>query len=244
MSDVEVRTFKEIDLQGGTIVEAFPSVGLVSTIAASYMIAQLGLDQVCALDSNGFPPLSMIYARKPKFPARVYADGQRRFAVFICEVPLPTRMHRPVANCLLDWAKEQGARRIVSLEGLPLPKEETKEEIHVWGVGSTEAAREDLEAGGVAQLETGMIAGVSGVLLNEGRWRGFNVISLLAEARPYMPDAFAAMRLVEVVDRFLTEIEVDLGPLEAQARAIEGQLRTMREEAKPAMAEPAAGMFR
>lgn len=32
MPTVEVRTLKEVDLKGATVVAAFPSVGLVSTI--------------------------------------------------------------------------------------------------------------------------------------------------------------------------------------------------------------------
>src|SRR6058998_259775 len=71
MADVEVRTLKEVDLKGGTVVAAFPSIGLVSTITATYMITNLKTDQVVALESPDFPSLSMIYAKKPKFPAHV-----------------------------------------------------------------------------------------------------------------------------------------------------------------------------
>ena len=59
---------------GGTVIEAIPSVGLVSTIAATYMLTNLPVDQVCALDSEDFPPLSMVYKYRPKFPVRIYAD--------------------------------------------------------------------------------------------------------------------------------------------------------------------------
>ena len=48
MSEVEVRTIKEVNLKGGTVVAAFPSVGLVSTITATYLITMMPVDQVCA----------------------------------------------------------------------------------------------------------------------------------------------------------------------------------------------------
>src|SRR5512136_2669175 len=197
MPSVEVRTLKEVDLKGGTIVAAFPSVGLVSTITATYLIQMLPMDQVCALESEEFPSVSMIYAKKPKFPARVYASAPHKLAIFICEMSLPGRVHRPVAYALLKWAADHQVKQIVSLEGLPIEGDGSlEEEPAVHGVGSTDRARAELDAKKIDQLETGMIAGVTGVLLNEGRWRNQDVIALLAEARSDVPDAHAAVSLV------------------------------------------------
>ena len=234
MPSVEVRTLKEVDLKGGTVVAAFPSVGLVSTISATYLIQMLPVDQVCALESEDFPSVSMIYAKKPKFPSRVYASPGHKLAIFVCEMPLPTRIHRPVAYALMDWATKQGCRRIISLEGLPMEGDgPMAEQPNVWGVGSTDAARKELETHKIAQLETGMIAGVAGVLLNEGRWRNVDVIALLAEARPELPDAHAAVALVQALDELLEEITVDLGPLQQQARQLEEFLQKLKQQATP-----------
>ena len=216
------------------MVAAFPSVGLVSTITATYMISMLPVDQVCALESAAFPSLSMIYAKKPKFPARVYASRDHRLAIFICEMPLPMSTHRPVAYALLKWAQDHGARQIVPLEGLPAePEAPLAGEPPVWGCGSTDRARAELEKRGIEQLETGMITGVSGVLLNEGRWRKADVIALLAEARPDMPDARAAVALVRALDKLLPEISIDLAPLQEQAKALEDHLTRLKQQAKP-----------
>src|SRR6267143_2458822 len=76
LADIQLRTFKEVDLVGGTVIEAIPSVGLVSTIAATYMLTNLPVDQVCALDSEDFPPLPMGYKSLPTFPVRSYADAE------------------------------------------------------------------------------------------------------------------------------------------------------------------------
>ncbi len=235
MPIVEVRTLKEVDLKGGTIVAAFPSVGLVSTISATYLIQMLPVDQVCALESEDFPSVSMIYAKKPKFPARVYASAAHKLAIFICEMPLPTRIHRAVAYTLMEWAKKQGIRQIVSLEGLPMEGDGPMgTEPKVWGVGSTDASRKALDKHKIAQLETGMIAGVAGVLLNEGRWRNVDVIALLAEARPDLPDAHAAVSLVHALDEILEEVTVDLRPLQQQAAQLEEFLSRLKQQAAPA----------
>lgn len=233
MAEVEFRKIKDVDMKGGTVVAAFPSVGLVSTISATYLITTLPTDQVTALDSADFPSLSMIYAKKPKFPARVYASREQKLAIFICEMPLPMISHRPLAYALLQWAKDQGCRQIVSLEGLPVdPDSPVTGDTPVWGVGSTERARAELEKRGVSQLESGIISGVTGVLLNEGRWRDIDVIALLAEARFGLPDARAAVSLVRALDLLLPEIEIDLGPLQEQAKALEQHLMRLKEQAR------------
>jgi len=234
VADVELRTLKEVDLKGGTVVAAFPSVGLVSTITATYLITMLPVDQVVALESPDFPSLSMIYAKKPKFPARVYAARDKRLAIFICEMPLPMISHRPVAYALLKWAADHGARQIVPLEGLPAdPDAPLTGEPPVWGVGSTDRARAELQKRGIEQLETGMITGVTGVLLNEGRWRNSDVIALLADARPDLPDARAAVSLVRTLDVLLPEISIDLAPLQQQAKALEDHLTRLKAQARP-----------
>jgi len=189
---------------------------------------------VCALESEDLPALSMIYANKPKFPARVYADDKARLAIFICEVPLPPRAMRPIAHALLRWSQSHGSREIVTLEGLPSISAGVSPA--VWGVGSTDRARAELERKGIPQLETGMIAGVSGVLLNEGRWQNYDVLALLAAARPDQPDATAAVALTRTLDDLLPEVEVDLAPLEEQAKALETHLRKLKQQAKPAVA--------
>ena len=240
MAEVEVRTIKEVDMKGGTVVAAFPSVGLVSTITATYLISMLPVDQVCALESPDFPSLSMIYAKKPKFPARVYASKDHRLAIFICEMPLPMATHRPLAYALLKWAQDHKCRQIVPLEGLPAePDAPVTGEPPVWGVGSTDRARAELDKRGIEQLETGMITGVTGVLLNEGRWRNADVIALLAEARSDMPDARAGVALVRALDVLLPELSIDLKPLQDEAKALEDHLTKLKQQAKP-IAKPEA----
>jgi len=247
MVEVEIRTLKDVDLKGGTVVAAFPSVGLVSTISATYMITTLKVDQVCALESPDFPSLSMIYAKKPKFPARVYASSDPKLAIFICEMPLPMSTHRAVAYALLKWSKDHGCRWIVPLEGIPADLDvPAAGEPSVWGVGSTDRARVELDKRGIKQLETGMITGVTGVLLNEGRWRNVDVVALLAEARPDFPDARAAVSLVHALDDLLPEISIDLKPLQAEAKALEDHLTKLKQQAGPVVPpEPIPGeMYR
>jgi uncharacterized protein len=249
MADIEIRTFREIDLHDGTVIAAFPSSGLVSTIVASYLISMLDSDQVCAIESEDFPPLSMVYARKPKFPARVYSIHQSNVAVFVCEIPPPRGTHRPLARSLLQWSRTHNCRQIVSLEGFPSGREDDEaedKEPKVWGVGSTDKAREELARRGVDLLESGVISGVTGVLLNEGRWKSYDVMALLAEARADLPDAHAAVALTKKLSNLLPELKVELGPLQETSRRLEDYLKRLKNQAKPVVPEapPAPPMYR
>lgn len=242
MAEIEIRKFKDLDLREGSVLEAIPTVGLSSTIACSYLISVLELDQITALDSVDFPSVSMVYSRKPKFPARIYAREDLKLAVFISEIPLPITVHRPLAQTLLSWSRDQGCEEILSMEGLPTPGGGGKDP-QLWGVGSTDTARTKLADAGIQQLETGMITGVSAILLNEGRWVRFNVMSLAVETRPRMPDALAAAKLVEGVDELLPQVTIPTEPLYEQAKRLEAQLAQMQEQARPAV-EGTVEMFR
>jgi uncharacterized protein len=191
----------------------------------------------------------MIYAHKPKFPARIYAKEDPKIGVFISEFTPPPLIHRPIARKLLEWAEEMGCKRIVCTEGLPIPKnddpvnEDVPRDVKVYGIGSTDNARKELEKVGVELLETGMIYGVSAVLLNEGRWKNFDVITLLAEAREDIPDALAASKILQAFDKLLPEIKIDTKPLAEQAKKFEEHLKGLRQQAEPPMSKPFKGMY-
>lgn len=238
MLDIEIKKFKDMNLEGGTIIEGSPGVGLVSSIAASYLIDYLKLDQICAFDSEAFPPTSVIYASKPKFPARIYASNKHKIGVFLTEfTPLPT-MVRSIAIKLMDWCNEQKIRRIISMEGLPLDVEckpgESIENIktNVFGVGSTDKARKELKDAKIESIETGIIHGVSAVLLNEGRWKNYDIITILAEACINLPDSMAAAKILEAVDKLIPEIKIETKPLYAESKKLENYLKTLRKQAE------------
>ena len=85
---------------------------------------------------------------------------------------------------------------------------------------------------GLQEFTEGVITGVAGVLLNEGKRRDFNVATILAEAHPDYPDARAAARVIEMINKFLLHIELDVKPLYDEAGRIESQLKLIHKQAK------------
>jgi len=233
MVEITMYKYKEMNLKGATVINGFPTAGLVSTITANYLIAALNLDQIAVLDSPEFPPVSMIYDAKPKFPARIYGDEKAKIAVFLSEFTPTPYLVRPLANKIFSFIDENKCSRIIAPEVMPAEGENPE----VFGVGSTDNARATMKKLGIKPILLGIITGISGILLNEGRRLNFDVIALVAQARPDMPDARAAARLIEAISK-IVQISIDIGPLFREAEKIENRIRELREQSKAATRAP------
>jgi uncharacterized protein len=237
-NDVRIHEFKRIDLRGATIIDGFPSVGLVSSIAANYLIKVLDMEQIGIMDSVHFPTVSLIRETRPLSPVRIYAGTRERsgdqIVAFISEFQAPPNLIRPISYSMVDWAIEQRCRMIVSPEGLVVdPELRDSAEISdvVFGIASTQRSRELLKQHGIQSFEEGVISGVAGVLLNEGRKKDYDVVTLLAEAHPDFPDARAAALVLEAIDDLLLGIEFDAKPLFEEAQRIEEHIREIQKQA-------------
>jgi len=268
LSDIRIYELKKTNLRGATVIDGFPSIGLVSSIVANYLVNALELEQVGIMDSNFFPSISLIRKAQPLNTVRIYAservsghdeDEIDQIVVFISEFQPPPNLIRPIASAMLDWIQEQRCSLLVSPEGLVIERGDEEEgegggaeeggagpggqmaandiepngrNIDLYGVGSTPAAMKILQDHNIPMFQDGVITGVAGVLLNEGKRRDFNVLSLLAEAHSNYPDARAAANIIEVLDRLVLNIHIDPKPLYKEAEAIEMQIKSIRSQAK------------
>lgn len=239
MEGIQIYELKRIDLRGATVIDGFPSVGLVSSIVANYLINALGLVQVGIMDSVYFPTVSLVRDGQPMNPVRIYAgpkqEGRDQIVVFISEFQPPSNLIKAIASAVLDWAQDQRCNQLVCPEGLIVDSETDEERgAEVYGIGSTEKVMEVLRKNKIRIFEEGVITGVAGVLLNEGRKRDFDVITLLSEAHPDYPDARAAARVIETIDKLLLHTRLDAKPLYEEAERIEMQLKTIHHQTEVA----------
>ncbi len=264
VDEIKIFSIKRMDLRGSVVIDGFPSVGLVSTISANYLISALELEQIGILDSIHFPTVSVVRGAEPLNPVRIYGgylptedpeEEGKKLVVFISEFQPPSNLIKMIASTILDWMQEQGCELLISPEGLVIDRgegetpeemlmggeddeeeeEEVEEEPHqleAYGIGSTPRCREMISDAGIPLFEEGVISGVAGVLLNEGKRRDFNVISVLAEAKPNFPDARAAATVIESISLFIPELQVDVEPLYNEATSIEAKIKSMRKQAK------------
>ncbi|MFQ6129056.1 MAG: proteasome assembly chaperone family protein [Thermoplasmata archaeon] len=243
MENIHIYELRRMDLKGATVIDGFPSVGLVSSIVANYIINALSLEQVAIMDSIYFPTVSLIRDGEPMNPVRIYAGSRNedKVVVFISEFQPPPNLIKVIAAAVIDWAEDQKCDLLLCPEGLIVDRDtgvEDRSEIQVYGIGSTEKASSVLNENSITIFEEGVITGVAGVLLNEGKKREFNVISLLSEAHPDYPDARAAARVIETIDRILLHTELDAQPLYEEAERIELQLKSIHKQTATAKRPP------
>ena len=234
---VEIVNFEDIDLKGATVIAGFPSIGLVSTIAANYLIDALNLRQIGALNSSHFPALSVVHTGEPLSPVRIYAGVQssgEKIAVFVSEFKPKPHLINSISNAIMKWVTENECKTLISPEGMVVEGKDEKNEgaTGAYAIGSTSDVRNILAMKNIAQFKNGIIAGVSGVLLNKGKQSDFGVISILTEAHPNYPDAKAAAAAINII-ALITDLEINVGPLYEESERIERQLQKFHKQAKP-----------
>jgi len=240
MEEIELIEYNEADLSNSLLVVAFPTVGLVSSIAGHYIVESLNLDEIGTIVSNEFMPATVIRNGKPSPPVRIYTgnkkcgpDGEcEQIAVIISEFMPPYNIIRPLADKILDWASKKGCKIIVALEGTHTFGEARKQ-LKVYGVGSTDKMKSYLKTYKIEETQEGMITGVTGVLLYEGLLNSRDVICLLSEAHSDFPDSRAAGNLLKKLDVMLPDIKIDPEPLYKEAEKIEEQIRRFMQQSKP-----------
>lgn len=226
---------KDISIKDATLVTSFPGVGLTSTIAANFIVDSLKMERIGYLLSEKLPPATVVQEGVPFHPVRLYKHDE--LMVLLSDFAIPIQLSSAISNTILHWRDDgEYFKMIVALEGLMTEPTQEEREIRVFGVGSTERARERLKEANIGIFDHGWITGASGLMLSEGNRLEREVICLLADANPMFPDARSAAKLVEAVDEILPEIQLDLKPLYEEAEKIEENIKSQLEKAKSMIA--------
>ena len=240
MDDIELIEYKEVDLSNSLLVIAFPTVGLISSIAGHFIIDSLKLEEIGAIISKEFMPATIIHKSKPSPPVRIYAGEKKcgpdgscdQLAVILSEFMPPYNITKPLADRILQWADEKGCKIVVSLEGTHFIGAK-KKEYKVFGVGSNVEMKDFLKKYKIEETQEGMITGVTGVLLYEAVLKKRDVICLLSEAHSSYLDSRAAGNLLKKLGIMLPEIKINPEPLYKEADQIEKNIRAFIEQSKP-----------
>ena len=241
-----VKVSERADAKGSLVLSCFPSVSMVSSIVAHYLIEHMELSFVGGVRDERLPPVCMVQDGKPLPPIRIYSgttvdsDICDKVVLIVSEMKVHDAITLPIAESLLEWSKEmdfQGGILIDAfaqkgLEGNsskdgPMIEYDNTPDVDVLGIGATDAMLKKLDEMEVTHLEQGVLSGMNAVLLGEGRRRGLDIMALLVEADPRYPDARAAVKLIEILDKLLTNIKLDTEPLIEEAERIEQQIESM-----------------
>lgn len=227
-SRIRIKELRPINLEGGYLIDGFPSVGFTSAIATESMIQTSQFSLAGIIDSDSFPPISLIKEGKPNYPTRIFVNDDLKVSVFLSYLTLHESLHRVVAKTMLNWAKKQKIELIVSsmavksLDGLE----------GIVAVGNTDSARTKLKESGLKNLEYGTIPGIPGMLLNEGSMTNQDVIVILFHSDGTGPDFRSSAELCIGMSQLIPGTSCDIPLLQKEAAKAEQSIKETDEESR------------
>ncbi len=224
---ITIRELRPLNLEGGYLIDGFPSVGFSSVIATESMIHTSQFKLAGIIDSDVFPPISLIKDGKPNYPTRIFVNDELKVAAFVSHLTLVEPLHRGIAKKMLRWAKNQKISLIVS--SVSVKSSEGNEEIIA--VGSTESATSKIKESGIKILEHGTIPGIPGMLLNEGSLTQQDVIVILVHTGGTSPDFRSSAKLCMAISKLIPGTSCDIPALQKEAEKIEQVIKEDVEEA-------------
>ena len=226
-SDIDIKEIIPINVENGILINGFPSTGLTSAVATESLINTTEFELGGIIDSDRFPPISIVKNGLPNYPTRIFVNNELKVAVFSSYLTLDVSLHKTAAKLMLNWAKEKKCSTIISSITV---KGGINEE--VVAVASTGTARGKLVKAGITVIENATIPGISGVLLNEGMLNGQDVIVLLISSDKDIPDFTATSNLCNVLTKLVPGVSCNLTKLEKESKIIEQQIQQATDNTK------------
>ncbi len=245
MTEFEYHKYSEKKIDGALAIVSFPTVGLVSTIVANFLIENLELELIGSFSSDDLYPAAIIHDGRPTPPVRVFAgdtvcgtDNEcEQIVVITSELPIRTQAFSPMANEIINWCKEHKCKTLATIEGInsdnPLLEDEGAK---VYSIGSNAVAENQLKGIDTENLTSGIVSGLSGILLFKANLSDYPLLCLLSEAKADYPDSRSAASVLKVLDKMVPQIKMDPQPLLEQAEKIEKNVKKAMAQMKPAPA--------
>ena len=225
---IRIREIKPINIEGGFLVDGFPSIGFTSAIATESLIHTSQFELGGIIDSDNFPPVTIIKDGIPNYPTRIFFNKDLKVAVFSSYLTLHESLHRTMALQMLEWAKKHKCSLIVSSVAVKSPTDENK----AVAAGSTDSAKKKLKAAGFSVLQHGTIPGIPGALLNEGMLNNMDVVVILFNAKDSGPDFKASVQLCMAMAKLMPGVSCNIESLQKDAETAEKEIKETEQEAK------------
>jgi len=223
------------------MVAAWPGIGNVSIIVATYLKRKLGFKELAEVEaSHFFDPIGVVVKdsviEAPQFPQSKFyywknKGGGSDTILFIGE-DQPASKGYELANCVVDVGMRFQVKRIYTCAAA-LTRIHHTEEPKVWGVATSQRVTEDLKRYDLVQRGNLHIAGLNGLLLGVTKERDIEGICLLGEVPMYatrVQNPMAALAVLKILTKMLG-IEIDITELTQLARETKEEMKQVAAEA-------------
>jgi len=223
------KVYEKPVLTDPVLIEGLPGIGFVANIAALHLIRELKAKLFAEIRSSSFQdfattaengevrsPTNELYYHKGR-------NGERDLIILYGNTQALTTVGQyELCGRILDVAEDLGCQFILTLGGLKIDRKVDIPKLYC-AASDPETLREALNLG--AEIISGQIFGVAGLLVGLSKLRGIRGFCLLAETLGFYPDAVAAREILKAICKIL-RLEVDLGRLDVAAEATRSTLES------------------
>lgn len=212
---------------GAVVIEGFPGLGLVGTIATGFLLDHLKCEKIGSYYFEVPPATLAVHGCSIVDQIGIYYNKQHHI-VIVHAITSSAGIEFQAADLILDLCNQLKASELITLEGVG----STEGSMETKGFFYTDhpGLKKKMQQLGVDCLGEGIIVGVTAALLMK---KQLPILSLFAETHSKLPDSKAAAKTIEILDKLLG-LKVDYVPLLRQAAEFEKRLKGMLEQAMKA----------
>ena len=233
MKTTVIKELRRVELKNPILVEGFPGLGMVGSIATQYLARQLKAQKLAILYSPHFPYHVLVDKKgvarllRGEFYFWKNETGENDFIFLTGDSQAQTIEGQfEVANSILDFAEKKKVQTIITIGGY---RNEVEDSPKVVTVSTNPTLFEKaLKAKAVSSDAGTPIVGTAGLLLGLAKFRKIDAICLLGETRGYLPDPRTAKSVIEILQGMLN-VKVDLKGLDKEIERSKEILGRMRE---------------
>ncbi len=236
-----VKLYARPKLNSPVLLAAWPGIGNVSIIVATYLERKLNFKRLGEIEaSHFFDPIGVMVrdnvVEAPQFPESKFyywknKGGGSDIILFIGE-DQPAAKGYELANCVLDVGLSFQVKRIYTCAAA-LTRIHHTEQPRVWGVATNQQVAEDLKEYDLVERGNLQIAGLNGLLLGVAKERDIEGVCLLGEVPVYatrIQNPMAALVILEALAKMLG-IEIDTVELAQLAKETKEKMKQVAAEA-------------
>ena len=236
-----VKLYARPKLNSPNMLAAWPGIGNVSIIIATYLERKLNFKRLGEIEASYFfDPIGVVVrdnvVEAPQFPQSKFyywknKGGGSDIILFIGE-DQPAAKGYELANCVLDVGLSFKVKRIYTCAAA-LTRIHHTEQPRVWGVATSQQVAADLKRYNLVERGNLQIAGLNGLLLGVTKEKDIEGVCLLGEVPMYatrIQNPMAALVVLEVLAKMLG-IEIDTVELAQLAKETKERMKQVAAEA-------------
>lgn len=201
------------------IIEGFPSLGLVGSIAAEFLIDHLNAEQIGCIWAEKLPPMVAIHKGQVLEQFGIFYDSKNNI-IIIRPLALVGGIEWELADSIIRLEDMLKARELISLEGVGAG--DGGIQLNAFFFTADKSKAKKLQSIGLTEIREGMVFGVSASLLSRQPESTF----IFTETHSELPDSRSAAKMIEVLDKYLG-LKIDYRPLLEKAEEFEKKLKNI-----------------